>query len=106
MKLLHKKKRSIPKPLEIWMPTVMQPKTESSELLVILKAEHPLALKLMEQVRLHVIEQMKQSNVIMIPCGVGIEVVMLNGKNAPGVKVVTEEELKEKYSEKEKKEDE
>lgn len=106
MKFLHRKKRSIPKPLEIPMPKVIPPKKESSEFLVILKAEHPLALKVMEQVRLHVIEQMKQSNVIMIPCGVGIEVVMLKGKNDLGVKIVTEEELKEKYSEKEKKEDE
>lgn len=106
MKLLHRKKRSIPKPLEIWMPTVIPPKKEPSEFLVILKAEHPLNQNVMERVRLHVIEQMKQGNVITIPNGIGIEVVMLNGKNAPGVKVVTEEELKEKYSEKEKKEDE
>lgn len=106
MKLLHRKKKSIPKPLEIPMPKVIQPKKESSEFLVILKAELNMSIKDMEWVRLHVIEQMKQSNVIMIPCGVGIEVVMLNGKNAPGVKIVTEEELKEKYSEKEKKEDE
>lgn len=106
MKFIHRKKKSIPKPLEIPMPKVKPPKTESSELLVILKAEHPLALKVMEQVRLYVIEQMQQSNVIVIPCGIGIEVMMLNGKNAPEVKVVTEEELKEKYSEKEKKEDE
>ena len=42
----------------------------------------------------------------MIPCGIGIEVVMLNGKNDLGVRIVTEEELKEKYSEKEKKENE
>lgn len=106
MKLLHRKKPSHPKPLEIPMPKVIPPKKESSEFLVILKAELNMSIKNMEWVRLHVIEQMKQSNVIMIPCGVGIEVVMLNGKNAPGVKVVTEEELKEKYSEKEKKEDE
>ena len=106
MKFIHRKKKSIPKPLEIPMPKVKPPKTESSELRVILKAEHPLALKVMEQVRLYVIEQMQQSNVIVIPCGIGIEVMMLNGKNAPEVKVVTEEELKEKYSEKEKKEDE
>lgn len=106
MKLLHRKKKSIPKPLEIPMPKVIPPKKESSEFLVILKAEHPIAAKNMEWVRLHVIEQMKQSNVIMIPCGVGIEVVMLKGKNDLGVKIVTEEELKEKYSEKEKKEDE
>lgn len=106
MKFLHRKKKSIPKPLEIPMPKVIPPKKESSEFLVILKAELNMSIKNMEWVRLHVIEQMKQSNVIMIPCGVGIEVVMLNGKNAPGVKVVTEEELKEKYSEKEKKEDE
>lgn len=88
------------------MPKVIPPKKESNEILVILKAKLNMSIKDMEWVRLHVIEQMKQSNVIMIPCGVGIEVVMLNGKNAPGVKVVTEEELKEKYSEKEKKEDE
>lgn len=106
MKFLGRKKRSIPKPLEIPMPKVMPPKKESSEFLVILKAEHPIAAKDMEWVRLHVIEQMRQGNVIMIPCGIGIEVVMLNGKNDLGVKVVTEEELKEKYSEKEKKEDE
>ena len=98
MKLLHRKKPSKPKPLEIPMPKVKQPKTHKSELLVILKAEHPIALKVMEQVRLHVIEQMQQSNVIVIPSGIGIEVVMLIGENAPGVKVVTEEELKEKYS--------
>ena len=102
MKFLHRKKRSIPKPLEIPIPKVIPPKKESSEFLVILKAEHPLALKVMEQVRLHVIEQMQQSNVIVIPCGIGIEVVMLKGKNDLGVKIVTEEELKEKYSEKEK----
>lgn len=106
MKLLHRKKKSIPKPLEIQMPKVIQPKKESSEFLVILKAELNMSIKDMEWVRLHVIEQMKQSNVIMIPCGVGIEVVMLKGKNDLGVKVVTEEEMKEKYSEKEKKEDE
>lgn len=102
MKFLHRKKQSHLKPLEIPMPKVIPPKKESSEFLVILKAEHPIAAKDMEWVRLHVIEQMKQSNVIMISCGVGIEVVTLNGKNAPGVKIVTEEELKEKYSEKEK----
>lgn len=106
MKFLHRKKPSHLKPLEIPMPKVKPPKKESSEFLVILKAEHPLAATAMEKVRLHVIEQMKQGNVITIPNGIGIEVVMINGKNAPGVKVVTEEELKEKYSEKEKKEDE
>jgi len=106
MKFLHRKKRSIPKPLEIPMPKVKPPKKESSEFLVILKAELNMSIKDMEWVRLHVIEQMRQGNVIMIPCGVGIEVVMLKGKNDLGVKIVTEEELKEKYSEKEKKEDE
>ncbi|MBQ1571216.1 MAG: hypothetical protein IIZ78_08845 [Clostridiales bacterium] len=106
MKFLHRKKKSIPKPLEIPMPKVIPPKTESSEFLVILKAELNISVKDMERVRLHVIEQMKQGNVIMIPCGIGIEVVMLNGKNDLGVKVVTEGELKEKYSEKEKKENE
>ena len=106
MKFLHRKKRSIPKPLEIPMPKVMPPKKESSEFLVILKAEHPIAVKDMEWVRLHVIEQMRQGNVIEIPCGIGIEVVLLNGKNDLGVKTVTEEELKEKYSEKEKEENE
>ena len=106
MKFLHRKKTSTMKPLEIPMPKVKPPKTESSEVLVILKAELNISVKDMEWVRLHVIEQMKQSNVIIIPYGIGIEVVMLNGKDAPGVKVVTEEELKEKYSEKEKKEDE
>lgn len=106
MKFLHRKKRSIPKPLEIPMPKVIPPKTHKSELLVILKAEQPTSLKNMEWVRLHVIEQMKQSNVIIIPCGIGIEVVMLKGENAPGVKVVTEKELKEKYSEKGERSDE
>jgi len=106
MKFLHRKKKSIPKPLEIPMPKVIPPKKESSEFLVILKAELNMSIKDMEWVRLHVIEQMRQGNVIMIPCGIGIEVVMLNGKNDLGVKIVTEEELKEKYSEKEKKEDE
>lgn len=106
MKFLHRKKRSIQKPLEIPMPKVIPPKKESSELLVILKAELNMSIKDMEWVRLHVIEQMRQGNVIMIPCGVGIEVVMLKGKNDLSVKIVTEEELKEKYSEKEKKEDE
>lgn len=102
MKFLHRKKPSKPKPLEIPMPKVKPPKTESSEFLVILKAEHPLNQNVMERVRLHVIEQMKQGNVITLPSGVGIEVVLLNGKNNLGVKIVTEEELKEKYSEKEK----
>ena len=99
MKFLHRKKPSTMKPLEIPMPKVKPPKKESSEFLVILKAEQTTSLKGMERVRLHVIEQMKQSNVIIIPCGIGIEVVMLKGENAPGVKVVTEEELKERYSE-------
>lgn len=106
MKFIHRKKKSIPKPLEIPIPKVKPPKKESSEFLVILKAEFNISVKDMERVRLNVIEQMRQGNVIVIPCGIGIEVMMLNGKNAPEVKVVTEEELKEKYSEKEKKEDE
>ena len=97
MKFLHRKKTSTLKPLEIQMPKIIPPKKESSEFLVILKAEHPLHPVAMEKVRLIAIEQMKQSNVIMIPCGIRIEVVMLNGKNAPGVKIVTEEELKEMW---------
>lgn len=106
MKFLHRKKQSNLKPLEIPMPKVIPPKTESSELLVILKAEYPLHAYDLEKARLIVIEQMKQGNVITLPCGIGIEVVLLNGKSDLGVKIVTEEELKEKYSEKEKKEDE
>lgn len=106
MKFLHRKKRSVLKPLEIPMPKVIPPKTESSELLVILKAEYPLHAYDLKKARLIVIEQMKQGNVITLPCGIGIEVVLLNGKSDLGVKIVTEEELKEKYSEKEKKEDE
>lgn len=97
MKFLGRKKQSTIKPLEIPMPKVIPPKKEPSEFLVILKAELVIAETTMERIRLHVIEQMKQGNVITIPNGIGIEVVMLNGKNAPGVKVVTEE-LKEKYS--------
>lgn len=103
MKFLGRKKTSTMKSLEIPMPKVIPPKKESGELLVILKAELNMSIKDMEWVRLHVIEQMRQGNVIMIPCGIGIEVVMLNGKNDLGVKFVTEEELKEKYSEKEQK---
>ena len=106
MKLLHRKKPSKPKPLEIQMPKVIPPKKESSEFLVILKAEYRMALKDMEWIRQNVIAQMQQENVIILPCGIGIEVVLLKGKSDIGVKVVTEEELKEKYSEKEKKEDE
>lgn len=98
MKFLHRKKQSHLEPLEIPMPKVKPPKKESSEFLVILKAKHPLNPIVMEKVRLIVIEQMKQGNVIMIPCGIGIEVVMLKGKSDLGVKIVTEEELKEKYS--------
>ena len=106
MKFLHRKKRSVPKPLEIPMPKVIPPKKESSEFLVILKAEYRMGLKDMEWIRQNVIAQMQQENVIILPCGIGIEVVLLKGKSDIGVKVVTEEELKEKYSEKEKKEDE
>ena len=98
MKFLHKKKQSTTKPLEIPMPKVKPPKKESSEFLVILKAEHPIGANIMERVRLHVIEQMKQGNVITIPCDIGIEVVLLKGKSDLGVRIVTEEELKEKYS--------
>ena len=106
MKLLHRKKPSKPKPLEIQMPKVIPPKKESSEFLVILKAEYRMALKDMEWIRQNVIAQIQQENVIILPCGIGIAVVLLKGKSDIGVKVVTEEELKEKYSEKEKKEDE
>lgn len=106
MKFLHRKKKSIPKPLEIPIPKVIPPKKESSEFLVILKAKYPLHPYDLEKARLIVIEQMKQGNVITLPCGIGIEVVLLNGKNAQGVKVVTEEELKEKYSEKGERSDE
>lgn len=106
MKFIHRKKKSIPKPLEIPMSKVIPPKTESSDLLVILKAKYPLHPYDLEKARLIVIEQMKQGNVITLPCGIGIEVVLLNGKNAQGVKVVTEEELKEKYSEKGERSDE
>lgn len=106
MKFLHRKKKSIPKPLEIPMPKVIPQKKESSEFLVILKAELNMSIKDMEWVRLHVIEQMRQGNVIIIPCGIVIEVVMLKGKNDLGVKIVTEEELKEKYSEKGERSDE
>ena len=100
MKFLHRKKKSIQKPLEIPMQKVIPPKKESSELFVILKAKYPLHPYDMEKARLIVIEQMKQGNVITLPCGIGIEVVLLKGKSDLGVKIVTEEELKEKYSEK------
>ena len=106
MKFLHRKKQSNLKPLEISMPKVKPPKKESSEFLVILKPEYRMGLKDMEWIRQNVIAQMQQENVIILPCGIGIEVVLLKGKSDLGVKVVTEEELKEKYSEKEKKEDE
>ena len=102
MKLLHRKKPSKPKPLEIQMPKVIPPKKESSEFLGILKAEYRMALKDMEWIRQNVIAQIQQENVIILPCGIGIAVVLLKGKSDIGVKVVTEEELKEKYSEKEK----
>lgn len=106
MKFLHRKKKSIPKPLEIPMPKVKQPKTESSEYLVILKAEYRMGLKDMEWIRQNVIAQMQQENVIILPCGIGIEVVLLKGKSNLGVRIVTEEELKEKYSEKGERSDE
>lgn len=102
MKFLGRKKQNHIEPLEIPMPKVIPPKKESSEFLVILKAEYRMALKDMEWIRQNVIAQMQQENVIILPCGIGIEVVLLKGKSDLGVKVVTEEKLKEKYSEKEK----
>ena len=80
MKILGKKEQSTLKPLEIPMPKVIPPKKESSEFLVILEAKAPLHPYDLEKIRMQVIEQMKQGNVITIPCGIGIKVVMLNGK--------------------------
>lgn len=101
MKFLGRKKQSTLKPLEIPMPKVKPPRRERDNLLVIIKPEVPMNLHLLDLVKKDISRQLNEGNVIMLPSGIGIEVVMLNGKDAPGVKVVTEEELKEKYSGKE-----
>lgn len=82
-------------------------KAAEEKMVVIVKNKIPMPEEKLERMRLSVIEQLKQGNVIAHPSAFEVELKIIRADE--GTEKLTDqiaEELKEKYSEKEKKEDE